>query len=125
MSHGSGHADGQVAYAKIVDGVVVEVSVVSQADSAEYGAAFMADIVGAGGYWVLVDDDTGPIHHHFANIGDTWDEDAQAFYSPQPFPSWSLDDDFHWQAPEAYPGTLWEEPFYTWDEDTTSWVEVE
>ena len=57
----------------------------------------------------------------YASIGDTWDKVNEVFISPQPFPSWTLDADFNWQAPTAYPD---DDLMYSWDEDTTSWVEI-
>jgi len=41
------------------------------------------------------------------------------FYAPQPFASWSLDENFDWQAPTPMPT----EGFWTWDESSLSWVE--
>lgn len=42
------------------------------------------------------------------------------FYSVQPYASWTRVEGT-WQAPTPMPT----EGFWTWDEDTTSWVEVE
>ena len=42
------------------------------------------------------------------------------FYPPQPFASW-IRDNGNWQAPTPRPT----EGVCYWDEDTTSWVEVE
>lgn len=128
MSHHSGHDHDQTGYARIVDGVVVDVTVVSQADSDEHGAAFVTDIMGLDGYWVQVCDNMEPIHHNFACIGDLWDEDAQAFHLPPPdgISSWSLDENFQWQPPVPYPGDLTAPgPLeYRWDEDLGDWVET-
>tara|TARA_R110002051_G_scaffold2618_2_gene13919 strand:- start:1345 stop:1902 length:558 start_codon:yes stop_codon:yes gene_type:complete len=41
---------------------------------------------------------------------------------PQPYASWTLDDNNNWQAPVTYPD---DGKAYTWDEDTTNWVEAE
>ena len=58
------------------------------------------------------------IRYNFAGIGNTWDPDNNAFYSPKPYPSWSLDGDFIWQAPIAYPD---DDKLYEWDEDNQEW----
>ena len=43
--------------------------------------------------------------------------------TPQPYPSWVLDDDTCiWNAPTAYPD---DGKWYSWDEDNTEWVEIE
>jgi hypothetical protein len=43
-----------------------------------------------------------------------------AFHEPQPYPSWSLDEDFVWQPPSPMPT----DTVHYWEEDTTSWIEV-
>ena len=67
-----------------------------------------------------------PLRYNFASTGSTYDPVADAFYHPQPFPSWALDENFVWQPPTPYPsGPLEDLASYFWDENTTSWVEVE
>lgn len=59
---------------------------------------------------------------NYAGIGYTFDEARDAFIAPKPFASWILNEDTcRWEAPVAMPT---DGKFYTWDEDTTSWVEV-
>ena len=43
------------------------------------------------------------------------------FCAPQPYPSWSLDENFDWQAPTPRPDGL----DWRWDEETLSWIEIE
>jgi hypothetical protein len=51
------------------------------------------------------------------------------FYARQPYPSWVWNSfDFTWSSPVPYPedaGTGEPPKRYTWDEETTSWVERE
>jgi len=64
-----------------------------------------------------------PFRGNFGSPGDTYDEDRDAFISPQPFTSWTLDEStFLWAAPVPYPDDG--QP-YVWDEDTTSWVQID
>jgi len=64
-----------------------------------------------------------PFRGNYAGIGYTYDENRDAFISPQPFPSWTLDEStFLWAAPVPYPDDG--QP-YVWDEDTTSWVQID
>ena len=58
--------------------------------------------------------------YNYAGIGYTWDAVNEAFISPKPFPSWSLDDDFQWQAPTPMPD---DGKAYVWDEAAQEWVE--
>ncbi len=41
------------------------------------------------------------------------------FIYEQPFPSWSLDDNFNWQPPVPKPEEV--DKVYTWNEETQSW----
>jgi hypothetical protein len=60
------------------------------------------------------------IRKQYAGIGYTYDPVADVFIAPQPYPSWSLDENFDWQAPTPRPeGMGW-----YWDEATLSWVEA-
>ena len=55
-------------------------------------------------------------------IGGTYD--GEKFWLPQPYPSWVKGTE-DWEAPVAKPEFDEEDPkYYTWDEATTSWVEV-
>ena len=67
----------------------------------------------------------GNIRHNFAGQGYTWDSENDAFYAPQPFPSWSLNEDFKWEAPVPYPEDASENKIYTWDEENQEWKVVE
>jgi hypothetical protein len=90
------------------------------------GQQFCADLLG--GTWVQ----TSYNHNQkakYAAIGDTYDAGLDAFYGPQPFPSWTLDASIpNWVAPVAHPVPASEDDdgeTYKWDEDTTSWIEAE
>jgi hypothetical protein len=43
------------------------------------------------------------------------------FYAPQPYPSWFKDGAGNWSPPVPYPT---DGKFYTWNEDTASWVKI-
>ena len=47
------------------------------------------------------------------------------FIRRQPYPSWVRDGESNWKPPIDYPEIDPENSkFYTWNEDTTSWIEV-
>lgn len=107
-------------YAKVEDGVVIQVIV---ADSKEWCEANL------GGEWVQTSYNTHanqhpegrPLHKNYAGIGYTWD--GTGFAAPQPYASWALNaDTYVWEAPTPMP--VEEEKIFTWDEVTLSWVEV-
>jgi hypothetical protein len=59
------------------------------------------------------------IRKQYAGIGYSYDPTNDVFIAPQPFPSWSLDDNFDWQAPTPKPDGDW-----FWDEKTLTWIEA-
>ena len=59
------------------------------------------------------------IRKQYAGTGYTYNEEADVFVQPQPFPSWSLDTNHDWQPPTQRP----EGAFY-WDEETLAWVAI-
>jgi len=60
------------------------------------------------------------IRKQYAGIGFRYDPVADVFIAPQPYPSWSLDQDFNWQPPTPMPT----EGRWYWDEATLSWVKA-
>ena len=58
----------------------------------------------------------------YAGIGYTYNEENDVFIPPQPFPSWTLDEEFYWKAPVPYPE---EDSEYYWDEENQTWVLME
>ena len=63
------------------------------------------------------------LRKNYAGVGYTYDATRDAFYAPQPFASWVLDDDTcQWEAPTAYPD---DDKMYDWDEDNLEWKEME
>lgn len=110
-------------FAKVEDGIVTEVLVIEQ-DVIDTGA------FGDPALWVQTSYNTcggvhpegRPLRKNYAGIGFTYDAERDAFYAPQPFPSWTLDEDTClWNAPVPYPD---DGKIYTWDEATLAWMEV-
>lgn len=66
-----------------------------------------------------------PLRKNYAGIGYTYDSTRDAFYTPQPYPSWTLvEETCGWKSPTPLPSDASDDKQYTWNEDTTSWVEV-
>lgn len=61
----------------------------------------------------------GNIRKQYASIGFTYDEIANVFVAPQPFPSWTLNENHDWIPPT--PRT---EIDTMWDEETLSWIPI-
>jgi len=60
------------------------------------------------------------IRKQYAGIGYKYDAVADVFIAPQPYPSWSLDENFDWQPPTPRPN----EGFWYWNEEIGAWVET-
>ena len=61
------------------------------------------------------------LRYNYAFINCHYDEAADAFYSPEPYSSWTLNTETYlWEPPVAYPDADSDER-YEWNEETTSW----
>lgn len=101
--------------------VVIQVLVTDNWDpNGDEGYQWLLDTFG--GTWVKTSYNNN-IRKNFAGIGYTYDEGRDAFIAPQPFDSWTLDEETcKWNAPVAYPT---DDKVYNWDEATLNWVEIE
>ena len=106
--------------------VVLRVVAVSDSDAPDpapnddAGNQFLNSI-GLTGRWIQTSFNHR-IRKQYAGIGYTYDPIADVFIAPQPFPSWTLDDNHDWQPPTPRPtdGDL-----YKWDETNQKWVPVD
>ena len=98
-------------YAKIDSNNIVQQVIVADSD-------YVATLSGT---WIQTDiNGVSPVN--YAGIGYTWNATANAFISPQPYPSWTLaTPSYKWEAPIPYPT---DGNKYSWDESTTSWVAI-
>ena len=111
-------------FAKVTDGKVTQVIVAEK----EF---FDTYVDSTPGEWIQTSYNTQggvhklggtPLRGNYAGIGYTYDRTNDVFYAPQPYASWVLNNTtWSWEAPVAMPT---DDKKYTWDEATTSWVEV-
>ena len=73
-----------------------------------------------GGTWVQTSYNNR-IRKQYAGIGYTYDSVNDVFIAPQPFPSWTLDENFDWQPPTPKPV---DGKDYFWFEPNQQWIEV-
>lgn len=101
--------------------VVIRVTVGDNEDpNGDEGYQWLLDNLG--GTWVKTSYN-GNIRKNFAGIGMIYNEDLDAFIAPQPYPTWTLNENTcEWQAPVPYPT---DGLGYDWDEDTLSWQIVD
>lgn len=120
------------------DNIVLQVLVVDDTD-AERGQEFLADDLQLGGTWIQTSFNTQggqhlkggtPLRKNFAGIGYLYDPIRDAFIPPQPFASWTLNEETcQWNAPTPYPSDgastdLPEGIIYTWNENAQTWDPV-
>jgi len=88
----------------------------------QLGIDFLTNFYGGVG-WYKQTSYNENFRKNFAGVGYTYDGTRDAFIAPQPYPSWTLNEDTcGWEPPIAHPG---DGTFYEWDEATTNWVEIE
>ena len=112
-------------FAKIENGTVTQVNVIDEDYFAENRETRYT------GQWVQTSYNTQggvhllggtPLRKNYAGIGYVYDEVRDAFYAPQPYPSWTLNEDSClWESPVPMPT---DDKFYTWNEDNQNWEEV-
>ena len=109
-------------FAKIENGIVTQV-IVAEQDVIDSG------LVGTG--WIKTSYNTHggqhpegrPLRKNYAGVGYTYDSQRDAFISPKPYASWVLNETTClWDAPTSKPT---DNKRYSWDEATTSWVEIQ
>ena len=67
-------------------------------------------------------DQSKALRKNFAGVGMIYDENRDAFYQPQPYDSWILNETTCvWEAPVPYPN---DEKYYKWNETTQEWTEI-
>ena len=85
-------------------------------ESEPIGQHFIASL-GLQGTWLQTSYHNN-FRYHYAGPQYTYDADADAFIAPQPYPSWTLDNDYNWQPPVPYPT---DGNQYNWNEETQTW----
>jgi len=118
-------------FAKIGTGNIIEKVVVVSNDVAtteQAGVDFLNNLYGTRDVWKQTSYNTyggvhklggTPFRKNFAAVGGKYDPIRDAFYNPQPYFSWTLNETTClWEAPIALPDT---ENRYNWNEETQQW----
>ena len=110
-------------FAKVIDGIVTEVLVIEQ-------VVIDTGLFGDPALWVQTSYNTHggqhpegrPLRKNYAGIGYTYDAERDAFIAPQPFPSWTLNEDTClWVSPVPMPD---DGKQYIWDEETQAYCQA-
>jgi len=95
------------------------------------GQTYLSETLGFGGTWVKTSYNTRggvhvlggtPLRKNYAGIGYLYDKIRDAFYLPQPFKTWRLNEETcYWEAPIPMP-----EPedgfYYAWNDAEQTWA---
>jgi hypothetical protein len=117
-------------YAEIDTNNIV-VNVIAGVDENEKSGGETLYLLLSGNYWKRTSYNTHggihtldgtPLRKNYAGVGFTYDPVRDAFIPPQPYPSWTLNEDTcRWDSPIPLPD---DGKMYAWDEATTSYVEL-
>ena len=111
-------------FAKVLNGIVINVI----AAEPEFFNTLVKPIESSNGQWIQTSYHTyggknpegTPLRKNYGSIGFTYDSVRDAFFAPQPYESWTLDEETClWHAPVAMPT---DEKEYEWNEESTQWV---
>lgn len=100
---------------------VVSNNVLTASNEEETGIAFLVDWSGGHTNWKQTSYNAS-FRKNYAGTGYKYDQIKDAFIPPKPFNSWVLNEETcRWDSPIPHPtdGKL-----YSWDEPSTSWVQV-
>jgi len=99
--------------------IVTEVLVVDNLLE-DRGNDYLANELGLGGRWIQTSYNNN-FRRRFAGVGYYYDEVNDVFIAQQPYPSWTLNDNWDWVAPVPRPddGIL-----CYWDEETLNWIQT-
>jgi hypothetical protein len=119
-------------WAELDENNIVTRVLVGSNEDADEGYQWLIDNLG--GTWVKTSYNTlagvhnaggTPLRKNYAGIGYSYDEALDAFIPPKPegLNSWVVNEETgHWQAPVAMPTDAPEGQYYTWNEETVSWI---
>ena len=103
-------------FAKIENKIVTQVIVTMDFDQDTFAERMLSE---RNEVWIQTSYNNS-IRKQYAGIGFSYDSVADLFIAPQPYASWSLDENYDWQPPTPRP----KEGVWFWDEETLSWIEA-
>ena len=113
------------------DNIVIHISVVDNKDTLD-NSGYEGEVIGIAYLQSVHGNNTnyrwrqtsynGTFRKNYAGVGYTYDSTRDAFISPQPYNSWTLNETTcQWESPVAYPD---DDKRYEWNEDIINWIEI-
>jgi len=103
-------------FAKIDKNNIVESVLVVDNSLEHSGEDYLSNALGLIGTWIQTSYNN-KFRKQYAGIGFTYDAVTDIFIAPQPYASWSLDQNYDWQPPIPMPL----EGFWIWNEEAQEW----
>ena len=115
-------------FAKLENNIVTEIISVSNdvcgeptlgfPETESAGRAFIANILKFDGVWKQTSFNNN-FRKQYCGVGFAYLPEADVFVAPQPYPSWSLNENHDWQPPTPKP-----DGDYYWSEEDLEWVAI-
>lgn len=103
-------------FAEIDENNIVRRVLVVPDEQEHRGQEFLANDLQLGGTWIQCSYN-GQIRKQYPGTGYFYDSDVDVFIAPQPYSSWSLDENYDWKPPVPMPESNSPEVYYRWDEE--------
>lgn len=104
----------------VVSSVVVANAILDSNNEELSGIEFLNNLYKTNDNWKQTSYNNN-IRKQYAGVGYSYDSVADVFISPQPFASWSLDNNYDWQPPRPMPT----DGKWYWDEENVMWQQLE
>jgi hypothetical protein len=86
------------------------------------GQKYIKNVIGLTGKWIQTSYNRN-FRKNYAGRGTSYDKGRDAFIHPQPYPSWTLNEETcKWEPPTPMPDR---DKLYDWDEELKQWKEFE
>ncbi len=109
---------------KVLRVIVINNEVIKDSNNDEQenlGVAFCKSLYGENTIWKQTSYNNN-FRKQMASVDGKYNSENNIFISPQPYNSWSLDENFDWKPPVAFPN---DNNVYSWDEDNLQWILIE
>ena len=111
----------------VVEVIVVNNEVITDENGTEneqLGIDFCKQLFGEDTKWIQASYN-GNFRKRYPGLGDTYNQDLDAFIAPSPYPSWILNSETcDWESPIPKPDVS-ENQVALWSEETQEWVAVD
>ena len=108
-------------FAKIENDIVTNVIVIDNSVE-EQGQYYINNTLELEGEWIQTSYNDN-FRGNFAGIGFNYNRENDVFLSPQPYPSWLLNNEWKWVPPIDYPNDYTSLTYY-WNEEVKNWIKL-